>query len=451
VPPHSLSTRLIVTLTSATILLWIAGSALAALLVRHELNEAFDSAQQELAQRMLPLAVHDIYETDDDTSVRAVVDPEIAEHKEYLTYKIRNAKGDVLLRSHDAPEFDAPLTPGFADIGALRIYTEGTISNSIFIQVAEPLAHRRHALAESTIALLVPLGLLIPLVIGLTYGIVRRTLQPLLSLKEVIGERGRGHLAPLGLTGMPIEIAPIAEATDQLLARLRSGIEAERAFAANSAHELRSPLASALAQLQRLKAEVGDAASRARIVTIENELKRLTNMTSKLLQLSRAEASIAHTDALIDLHPAFDATIDEVRGNPAWGERLVVREASSSRLEGRIDADAFAIALRNLLENALLHGDQASPVEIELLGTSKIQITNGGPAIAPSELSKLTGRFARGPTRANGSGLGLAIAETILRQVGGRLLLRSPAPGRRDGFQAMLELAGPDDGAVRSN
>ena len=321
-PPQSLSTRLIVTLTSATILLWIAGSALAALLVRHELNEAFDSAQQELAQRMLPLAVHDIYETDEEASVREVGDPEITEHKEYLTYKIRNAQGDVLLRSHDAPEFEASLTPGFADIGALRIYTEGTINNSIFIQVAEPLAHRRHALAESTIALLVPLCLLIPLAIGLTYGIVRRTMRPLLSLKEVIGERGRGNLAPLGFTGMPIEIAPIAEATDQLLARLRSGIEAERAFAANSAHELRSPLASALAQLQRLKTEVGEAAPLARIGNIEKELKRLTNMTSKLLQLSRAEASIARTDVLTDLRPAFDATIEEVRRNPGWAERL---------------------------------------------------------------------------------------------------------------------------------
>ena len=85
------------------------------------------------------------------------------------------------------------------------------------------------------------------------------------------------------------------------------------------------------------------------------------------------------------------------------------------------------------------------------MGANKIQITNGGPAIAPSELSKITGRFARGPTRANGSGLGLAIAETILRQVGGQLLLRSPAPGRCDGFQAVIELAGPDDDIVRSS
>ena len=69
-----------------------------------------------------------------------------------------------------------------------------------------------------------------------------------------------------------------------------------------------------------------------------------------------------------------------------------------------------------------------------------VRVRNHGPVVAPEVLARLRERFARGATRASGTGLGLAVVDAIMGQTGGRLVLRSPAEGWRDGFEAVLEL-----------
>ncbi|MEZ5855886.1 MAG: hypothetical protein R3D67_14510 [Hyphomicrobiaceae bacterium] len=68
--------------------------------------------------------------------------------------------------------------------------------------------------------------------------------------------RGRGNLAPVNATNLPTGGTPIAAAVDGLIARLEQALEAERSFTGNSAHELRTPIAAALAQIQRLIIEL---------------------------------------------------------------------------------------------------------------------------------------------------------------------------------------------------
>ena len=162
--PRSIVRRLVLLLTLAMAGLWLAGSGAAILSMRHELDEAFDSALQETAQRLLPLAVDDLFEheeeDDDRPGGRTLAGIGIADHEELLTYQVLDRGGRILLRSHDAPAmpYGAPLQGGFAIVGPWRVYTEGTISDSLFIQVAEPLAHRHEALWESAINLLLPQG-----------------------------------------------------------------------------------------------------------------------------------------------------------------------------------------------------------------------------------------------------------------------------------------------------
>src|SRR5690606_10825523 len=85
-------------LTLGVTLLWLLGVGLSALVVRHELNEVFDSALEETAQRLLPLAVVEITNREQMTPQRIVA---LAAHEEYLTYLVRDARGNILLRSHD--------------------------------------------------------------------------------------------------------------------------------------------------------------------------------------------------------------------------------------------------------------------------------------------------------------------------------------------------------------
>ena len=241
---------------------------------------------------------------------------------------------------------------------------------------------------------------------------------------------------------------PIADAVARLVERLRVALDAERAFSANSAHELRTPIAGALAQTQRLIAELDDVEHRRRARDVEGTLKRLSRLSEKLLQLSRVDAGISLRDEVVDLLPVLDVVVADASARLADGRTISYVKAEGAELVARMDADAFAMAVRNLLDNAALHGTGAIEVRLERQGV--VHVVNDGPVVPPAVLARLTQRFARGRTAVAGSGLGLAIVETIMEQSGGRLRLVSPATGRDDGFEARLELDTVADAGARA-
>lgn len=103
----------------------------------------------------------------------------------------------------------------------------------------------------------------------------------------------------------------------------------------------------------------------------------------------------------------------------------------------RIDVDAFGIVLRNLIENALIHGSDDRPVTIALSDPGTVTITNAGPVVAAANLDDLTTRCKRGRTEASGSGLGLSIATSLVERMGGTIQFKSPATRQSDGFEAV--------------
>jgi two-component system, OmpR family, sensor kinase len=199
-------------------------------------------------------------------------------------------------------------------------------------------------------------------------------------------------------------------------------------------------VAGALAQIQRLIAEVPDGPTRTRARQVEASLTDLAELAEKLLQLSRAEAGIGRADHPVDLMPVLRLVVTDFRRRAAGSKRLKLLVEDDAALIEAVDIDAFAIALRNLIENALLHGDPNGPVTVSVDPAGRsIAITNRGTVIERGRLASLTQRFARGDTIAAGAGLGLAIANTLVEGMGARLVLLSPAPGDEDGFQARIE------------
>jgi two-component system OmpR family sensor kinase len=467
-PGWSLSRRLIVRLSLGLGALWLVSAGAAAWIAAHETNEVFDSAMQETAQRLLPLALDDIGDLDHGKPVgshdAAAHDGDhhdsdsrdgdtgdgdaaagIPAHREYLIYQIRAADGRVLLRSHDAPEapFPAPLMHGFTEVEGGRFYTEVAADGSTVIQVSEKQSHRRTVLVNGLTTMLAPLLLLLPLVGAIILFTVRGALQPLGGLRQAIAARGGSNLEPIAETGLPDELAPIVRDVNRMIERLGAALESERAFAANSAHEMRTPVAAALAQVQRLGAELAGRPEQPRallerVAQVEGTLRRLANRVAKLLQLARADSGQAASSESADLLPVLHLVIDEYTRSDAAAGRIRFDAGKAERLPARIDIDAFAIAFRNLLENALIHGDPAMPVRVAVGADRSVRIINGGAVVPPDVLEKLTQRFVRGQTAAEGSGLGLAIAEKILRQAGGRLALHSPATGSDAGFEAVM-------------
>jgi two-component system OmpR family sensor kinase len=264
---------------------------------------------------------------------------------------------------------------------------------------------------------------------------LHRGLRPIRRYSTALSTRGAGDLTPVANGELPSEMAPVVQAVNQLLERLRRTLDAERSFAANAAHELRTPVAAALAQTQRLIAETGDLASGPRASAIEGALKRLNRLAGQLLQLARAEGGRLRTGSAIDIRSVLRIIVGEFTAGGG-----VTVEVPDRPVLSDIDPDAFAILSRNLIENALKHGTGAMPVRVVLSSDGLLRVINDGPPVPPELLDRLTARFERGQTVSSGSGLGLSIAKAIATGAQGSFALHSPAIGRVDGFEAVVEL-----------
>jgi two-component system OmpR family sensor kinase len=442
--PPSLKRRLSLGLAAGVTLLWLAGTLCAALVLRHEIDEVFDSALQEVAQRILPLAYSETLNADKRTPEAGVVQklPAVQPHREYITYIVRDADGRILLQSHDADPkaFPTSMKPGFRDEAGFRFYTEVAVQGALVVTAAEAIDHRRQAVVEAVSMLLWPLLLLLPLGALGVVALVRYSLRPLAAFQAELEARGRGDLSPVDTGALPSELDPFATSVNRLIVRLRRALEAERGFTASSAHELRTPIAAALAQTQRLVTELPDGPAHRRARAVEEALRQLSRLSDKLLQLAKAEGGGFLAEAPHDAVQVLELVLDEFGRMPEVRARLDVVLPPRGAIRTRIDADALAILARNLVENALSHGPADGGVSVVLTPGGRLTVTNGGPAIAPEELTRLRRPFERGATTAAGSGLGLVIAAAIAESAGERLELRSPATGRADGFEASLQL-----------
>lgn len=434
--PRSLQGRLGLWLGVGLTVLWVLAAGVTALIARSEIGQVFDSALQETAQRILPLAVVDILNREEaGISQRLAA---IRAHDEFFTYIVRDDQGRILLQSHaaDPGTFPAWDGIGFRQTATHRLYSDEAVQGTIRITVAEPLDHRASIAREIQMGLGLPLLIVLPVALLAIMLAVRASLVPLRQFRDRLSARGVRDLSPVAGTGLPAEIAPLADTINGLLGRLEAAFEAERSFAANAAHELRTPLAGAIAQAQRLQAETRDAGAKARAAGIETTLKRLQRLSERLLQLARAEGGRLRRDVAADLRPVARLIADDLARVAGPGRILLT--VPESAVMSDLDPDAFAILLRNLIENALRYGDPQTPVDVSLVKDGTLIVANDGPVVPAEDLARLTHRFERTRSDGGGSGLGLAIVATIAERSGSQFELRSPREGRTTGFEAIL-------------
>lgn len=438
--PRSLQGRLGLGLGAALILVWIAAASVTALRLRHEMEAVFDSALQETAQRILPLAVVDIVGREEQGVTQRLAT--IREHGEFFTYIVRDAQGQVLLQSHSADPGVFPVWAGtgFAQSDTHRFYNEAALQGTVRITVAEPLDRRATLARQIQMGLGLPLLIVVPLSLAAIGLALRASLAPLRRFRDALGARGAGDLSPVAADDLPDELAPLAAALNDLLERLGRAFAAERSFAANAAHELRTPLAGAIAQAQRLQAETRDPDAKSRAAEIEATLKRLTRLSERLMQLARAEGGRLRLDRAADMVPVLRIVIDDMARSEGAG-RLNLSLPDGPVLSD-LDPDVFSILARNLVENALRHGAPGDGVAVGLSPQGMLSVENAGPVVPPDVLQRLSERFSRAGPGA-GSGLGLAIVAAIADRTGSALHIASPRPGRSDGFSVRFQLPGP--------
>ena len=440
---RSLVSRLIWLLCSSMAGLWLLGSVTAGMLTVFEINERLDNAIEEVAQRLLPATYEAVHQPQAmQQMVRQLVataDPKA------LAYQIIGPNSEIAMRSDNAPEtpFRVPHQTGFHDIPRYRVYTQPAAADGYFIEVAEPAMHRSEALWRAVGLTVGPLLLFLPLSWFLIRWAVFRSMNSLDRLRREIGLRDGSNLSLIPDMGLPTELAPIQAAVNRLLERLERALATERQFAANSAHELRTPIAAVLAQMQLLSAQLAGTQHAERATRIVNQIKGLSSLAEKLLQLSRAGAGAGMMRERIDLLTVLQVLVDEFRRREDVGDRLVVTAECPDEFIVQGELDVLGITLRNLIENAVRYGDPGEPIEIVIDRDRQIRLLNGGAVIPSETLETLKKPFVRGCTVGAGGGLGLAIVDSVMKQIGGSLTLISPVMGRVSGFEARLVFPEP--------
>ncbi len=423
-----ISRRLLLVLGS----LWLAGSLIALLGVWHETSQVLDSALQETAERFLFLP--DIVVNDRQEQERFLTG--ISLHDEYVVYQVFDASGRMLLRSHDAPRvaLDSARDDDLRDINGWRVLTRTRLDGERRVQVGETLKHRFEVLWGSLGWLFGTLFVVLPtaslaLTVILRHGF--RTLEP---ARAELARRKPDDGNAISDKSVPQELQPWIASVNEMIARDRVLIDAERSFAARTAHELRTPLAAARAQAQRLTEMTVEPHAHQNAQALVRQLDRLTRLATRLLQMARIESRASVRREPVDLVMVARIVVAEFPEALAK-ERLRLEVAGKP---GGVvgDVDAIGIALRNLIDNALKHGGLESWVTV-LVEPLSIFVINDGPGVPADTLEKLVRPFERGITAAEGSGLGLSITHAIAQQAGGALELYSPIAGNR-GFAAVL-------------
>lgn len=254
--------------------------------------------------------------------------------------------------------------------------------------------------------------------------IIDATLNPLFQIqKRARSIREFRDVEPIELEDAPLEVRELTTALNATLHRLREAMEREREFILDAAHTLRTPLAAIKAGLEVNQGKVDVPALRADIdVLIRQCEQMLTSALTDRLRVSPMQRIDAE-QLIVDLITRLDPLARQAGVNLAY-------ERHSSAALVQAEADALAVALANLVENAVQHSPRGSEVVI-MLNQDPLRITvrDSGPGLSHECFDNFKTPFVRGPGhKAGGAGLGLSIADRIMTAHGGRLELLPASP-----------------------
>lgn len=294
----------------------------------------------------------------------------------------------------------------------------------VWVQVGQTRRARDALAQELLLRALLPILLMTILALAVVWFGIGSALKPLRRIGAELSERAPSDLHPL-TAPVPAEIAPVVDAINGFMRRLRDNIDTLRAFIADAAHQMRTPLAALTAQVQVAKDD-DPSELRKSLDAVERNATKLSRLLNQLL----SDATVHHR-ADVQRFELFDL-VQVVRY--AIRDSVPMSEDSDVRLmTALIGAPLFGDPLmlgevvKNLIHNALRHGrgDEAE-VSIELSASDaayELTISDRGPGIPSEERERLFERFARGSSTAPGAGLGLAIVRQAVTSHGGEIML----------------------------
>jgi signal transduction histidine kinase len=222
----------------------------------------------------------------------------------------------------------------------------------------------------------------------------------------------------LSIDKIPNEIVPLANAINRALARVEAGFEEQKRFVANAAHELRTPLT-----IIRTRIELSELPD-GLITDLLQDVTYMSRSVEQLLDLSRAQNSSTYLHKPIPIvKPVTDAC--QLLGPLVLREdkdlELIVTGNNDSVIYG--DHGALTVAFKNIIENAIKHGDVNGLIRVEV-GDNWISFSDNGPGIDKKNQTLALQAFWRNNQSSNdGSGLGLAIVNEICKAHNAKLTI----------------------------
>ena len=330
-------------------------------------------------------------------------------------------------RAHSALPARALL--GLADVsaGGQTWRTYGVATRDRVIQIAQPTQIRRRLAANAALHSVAPLLLLAPLMALVGWWLASFTLRPLREVAAGVRERDAGSLTPLSTEGLPDEVSPLVAALNSLLQRLAQSLDTQRAFVADAAHELRSPLTALKLQVQMLQRAGDDTARSEATAALAAGIDRAARLVEQLLALARSEPGAPATAPQpLDLSELVrTAVADTVPYARSRGTEFELHAEAPVAVLG--DKAALGALARNLADNAVRYAPPGSRVELHVGvegGRPTLQVDDAGPGIPVAERERVFDRFYRRSANDEaGSGLGLAIVRSVAVQHGAKLTL----------------------------
>jgi two-component system, OmpR family, heavy metal sensor histidine kinase CusS len=325
---------------------------------------------------------------------------------------------------------------------------------NLWVLAAVDTVHHAHFLASmrQTLALYL-LGAAV-LCGVLAWWAAHRGLAPLKVMRErAMSITAHNLQQRMPAASVPVELADLATSLNGMFDRLQHDFQRLMDFSSDLAHELRTPLSNLLTQTQVALTQHRSAEEyREVLASNAEEFERLARMVSDMLFLAKTENGIdlPHRER-IQLHQEVRALFD-------FYEAVAEEKNTRLVLQGQADIDGDRLMIRraisNLLSNAIRHANVGSVVEVHLSRqgeaaglTTRLDVVNHGPTIAPDHIPRLFERFYRADrSRAHpaceGAGLGLAITQAIVHAHGGQMEVASAAG--RTCFSAVFLIAKGD-------
>jgi two-component system OmpR family sensor kinase len=285
------------------------------------------------------------------------------------------------------------------------------------LAVAQETEVRDEIARDNALHTIMPFLILIPVLLLVVSGLVRKIFLPVRQLSAEINRRGDKDLYRIASEALPKEIRPFAEAINSLLGRVEQSLSAQLRFVADAAHELRSPLTALSLQAEWLSESEMSSGAHARLDTLRKGIERGRVLVEQLLALARAQASAIAPGARCSVQQAYRCVLEDL-----WplAERKNIDIGVTSDFDALVPLDEVSLItlVKNLVNNAIVYTPVGGCIDLSVAlgegGVTMLVVEDSGPGIPEAERNRVFDPFHRIPGSDQiGSGLGLSIVRAI--------------------------------------